>query len=70
LAGSSYWLEIPVEIAKPKGGAAGMAVYRAPQIYRRISSKIYYLILLDRCEDIHEESKAVFNDFLRNVTIE
>ena len=63
-------LETPVEMPKPQGGTGEMKFYRAPQIFGRLSSKIYYLILLDSCEDIHEESTAVFDDFLRNVTIE
>lgn len=63
-------LETPVDVPKPQNGSSGMTVYRAPQVFSRLRAKIYYLVLLDSCEDIHEESLSVFNKFLNNLVIE
>lgn len=57
-------LESPMAI--PKNNNSNVAYYRAPQRYLRVKDKVYYLILLDTCEDIHEQSLAVFKDFLKN----
>ncbi|MFB9844813.1 tetratricopeptide repeat protein [Mucilaginibacter ginsenosidivorans] len=40
--------------------------YNINSQYTRLKGKIYYLILLDSCEYIHDESLAVFKDFLEN----
>ncbi len=57
-------LETPM--ALPKSSGTNVAYYRAPQRYVRLKDKIYYMILLDTCEDIHDQSLAVFKDFLKN----
>jgi hypothetical protein len=57
-------LENPMAI--PKTNGSNVTYYRAPQRYVRVKDKIYYLILLDTCEDIHDQSLAVFKDFLKN----
>lgn len=56
-------LENPMAI--PKSNNTNVAYYRAPQRYLRVKDKIYYLIVLDTCEDIHDQSLAVFKDFLK-----
>ena len=55
-------LEEPQNI--PKNGNGGMTYYRSNRNFGRLSNKLYYLILLDSCEYIHDESLAVFKDFL------
>lgn len=38
--------------------------YTAQPQFTRLKGKLYYLVLLDSCEYIHDESLAVFKDFL------
>lgn len=62
-------LEAPMPL--PKNNNKDFAYYRAAQKYARVKEKLYYMILLDTCEDIHTESLAVFKEFLKNgITIE
>jgi len=61
-------LDRPVEM--PKADAGKVHYYVAPQKNGRLNAKLYYLILLDSCEDIHDESLAVFNNFLTDLVIE
>jgi len=47
-------------------GNGKIANYRVEQHYSRIKGKLYYLVLLDSCGYIHDESLAVFKDFIEN----
>jgi hypothetical protein len=58
-------IEEPQDLPK-SGKGSGMTYYRSNRSFGRLSNKLYYLILLDSCEYIHEESLAVFEDFLEN----
>ncbi|MBK0379093.1 tetratricopeptide repeat protein [Mucilaginibacter segetis] len=57
-------LEIPVEY--PKGESGKINYYKVPQQYTRIKGKIYYLVLLDTCENIFNKSFKVFENFITN----
>lgn len=48
------------------GGNGKIAYYTAEQYYSRVKGKLYYLVLLDSCDYIHDESLAVFKDFVEN----
>jgi hypothetical protein len=61
-------LEAPIEVPKQAGGE--VKYYRSSRLYDRLRGKLYYFILLDTCEYIHDESLAVFKDFLDNLTLE
>jgi len=61
-------LEAPLEL--PKEVKNEVSYYTAPVKYNRVKGKIYYYILLDSCEFIHDESLSVFMDFLNGLTIE
>jgi hypothetical protein len=47
-------------------GNGKIAYYTVEQHYSRIKGKLYYLLLLDSCGYIHDESLAVFKDFIEN----
>jgi hypothetical protein len=62
-------LEAPVEI--PKKGGKEISYYKTNRTYSRLNGSLYYFVLLDSCEFIHDESLSVFKDFLMNgLTIE
>jgi tetratricopeptide (TPR) repeat protein len=61
-------LERPAKM--PKADTGKVNYYVAQQKNSRLNAKLYYLILFDSCEDIHDESLAVFNNFLSNLVIE
>lgn len=62
-------LEAPAEI--PKNGKPNeLNYYRNSNAITHIKSKLYYFILLDSCEYIHDESLAVFQDFLNSLVLE
>jgi len=62
-------LEDPLDLSK-SDDKSEVNYYLAPAVYNRINAKLYYYILLDSSEDIHEESLAVFKGFLDNLTLE
>jgi hypothetical protein len=49
-----------------KGEVGKVNYYNVRQKFTRLKGKLYYLVLLDSCEYIHDESLAVFKDFLEN----
>lgn len=55
-------LESPVSI--PKGNTEELLFYRASDSDDRFEGKIFYAIILDTCEDIHEQSFNTFKKFL------
>lgn len=55
-------IELPIDL--PKQGNKNIVYYTSTQKYSRIKGRIYYLIMLDTCEDIFGESFSVFKDFL------
>lgn len=61
-------LEAPLEM--PKNNAGKVNYYVMQQKYTRLNSKLYYFILMDSCEHIHNQSTAIFNNFLKNLLIE
>ena len=64
-------LEAPVEIPKKGEKGKGVRYYKTNRHFSRLTGSLYYFILLDSCEFIHDESFTVFKDFLKNgVTIE
>lgn len=58
-------IEVPQDLPK-SGKSPGVTYYRSNRSFGRLSNKLYYLILLDSCEYIHDESLAVFKDFLEH----
>lgn len=60
-------LESPVNI--PKGNTDELSFYTASDSQDRFDGKIFYAIMLDSCEDIHEKSFTIFKDFLDKLLI-
>jgi tetratricopeptide (TPR) repeat protein len=60
--------EMPLQI--PKNGDGKVSYYTMEKKYARLNTKLYYFILLDSCEHIHDESLAVFNKFLDELVVE
>lgn len=60
-------LEYPVVM--PEENAGEVAYYNASESKDRFSGKIFYAILLDTSEDIHDKSFAVFKAFFDNQII-
>jgi hypothetical protein len=61
-------LETPLEMPKSKQREVSYFIMNGR--YERLNSKLYYFILMDSCEKIHDESTAVFNNFLSNLIID
>ncbi|HTB31391.1 MAG TPA: hypothetical protein VK808_05150 [Bacteroidia bacterium] len=61
-------LEAPATIPNNNSGQ-GMQVYRAQRSKKRFDGKIFYMIMLDSCEDIYEQSYSVFKTFFDNQLI-
>lgn len=61
-------LESPASIPNNKPGQE-IQVYRAQENKKRFDGKIFYIIMLDSCEDIHEQSYSVFKTFFDNQII-
>jgi tetratricopeptide (TPR) repeat protein len=61
-------IELPIEAPKSNDGKVNY--YEANNNFSRVNAKLFYYILLDSCEDINEESLAVFKEFLDNLIIE
>ena len=49
-----------------KGEQGKVNYYNVNPKFTRLKGKLYYLVLLDTCGYIHDESLAVFKDFLEN----
>lgn len=60
-------LENPATI--PKGNAGKVTYYRASDSQDRFEGKIFYAILLDSCEDIHDQSFSIFKSLFDNQMI-
>jgi hypothetical protein len=60
-------LEVPS--TPPEGPAGQVNYFTATDIKTRFKGKIFYAIMLDSCEDIHELSFAVFNELFSNQII-
>jgi hypothetical protein len=60
-------LEVPVEI--PFGDSKKLSFYRANESLNRFEGRIFYAIMLDSCEDIHDKSFSVFLEFLNKYLI-
>jgi len=60
-------LEDPAAI--PNNNSGQMQVYRAQGSKKRFEGKIFYLIMLDTCEDIYEQSLSVFKTVFDNQII-
>ena len=56
-----FLLETP---ALPPPGNNEIVYYRATESKDRFEGRIFYTIMLDSCEDIHEESLAIFKNFV------
>jgi tetratricopeptide (TPR) repeat protein len=54
----------------PLSGNGQMAYYKSVREFSRITGKVYYMILLDSCELIKEESLTKFKAILNNIVIE
>ncbi|MCS3735836.1 tetratricopeptide repeat protein [Mucilaginibacter dorajii] len=48
------------------GEAGKINYYNIGQTYSRLKGKLYYIVLLDSCGYIHDESLSVFKDFIEN----
>ncbi|HSD06245.1 hypothetical protein [Flavobacterium sp.] len=53
----------------PKGIPGQVNYYRATDSQDRFKGKMFYLIMLDSCEDIHEQSLAVFKTLFNSQII-
>lgn len=60
-------LEIPQDL--PNGDSGKVNYYRATNSKGRFKGKIFYAFLLDTCEDIHEQSLAVFKAFIEEQVV-
>ena len=60
-------LENPVTL--PDGDSNKVTYYTATESKDRFKGKIFYAILLDSCEDIHEQSLSVFRTLFENQII-
>jgi hypothetical protein len=47
----------------PQGAKGKANYYQAPDPKNRFQNKLFYIFILDSCEEIHESSLAVFKDF-------
>ena len=59
--------ETPFEI--PAGKNRELSYYKAANFNNRFKSKIFYTVILDTCEDIHEQSYSVFKNLFDNQII-
>jgi hypothetical protein len=59
-------LELPFDFLNSAEKNGEIHYYTAKDRFSRVNGKIFYLVLLDTCEDINKKSIAVFNDFLTN----
>jgi len=62
-------MKIEEPITMPTNGG-GMAYYTMNAKYKHLPKKIYYLVMLDTCGFINNESLSVFNDFLSTFVVE
>jgi hypothetical protein len=60
-------LENPATL--PDGEAGKLTYYAASGSKDRLKGRIFYAIMLDSCEDIHEQSFTIFKEFLDNQVI-
>jgi len=63
-------LKLDRPTSPPKGDVGKVNYFVAQQKDGRVKAKLYYLVIFDSCEDIHDESIKVFDDFLTNVIFE
>lgn len=61
-------LETPLELQA--GSKNDVTYYLSPARFTRINTRLYYYILLNSCESIHDESLAVFKELIENITLE
>lgn len=61
-------LEAPAIL--PEGNSAEVSYYRAGESKDRFKGRIFYAIMLDSCEDIHEQSFSIFKAFFDQMVIE
>lgn len=61
-------IEMPMQM--PKGSDGKPSYFVMNPRFSRLTTKLYYLIMLDSCEHIHDESLSVFNIFLNNLIVE
>jgi tetratricopeptide (TPR) repeat protein len=59
-------LELEQPQTVPEGKSGEKSFYRPHQSQDRFANRIFYLVLLDTCEDIHDEAFKVFLDFFEN----
>lgn len=57
-------LENPISL--PNGEKDKLTYYTISDSKNRFKGRIFYLIILDTCEDIHEQSLVVFRNFFEN----
>jgi len=50
----------------PLGTPGQVSYYRGTNVKTRFKGKIFYAILLDSCEDIHDQSLAIFKELFDN----
>ncbi len=60
-------LENPVSL--PKGNSTEVTYYRPTESQDRFEGKIFYAIMLDSCEDINEQSLAIFKTLFNSQLI-
>lgn len=60
-------LENPMSL--PDGGKTEVTYYTVSDSKNRFKGRLFYLIMLDTCEDIHEQSFLVFKNFFDNQII-
>ena len=60
-------LERPVGF--PKGNSGQVSFYSYPEYKDRFKGRIFHAIMLDSCEDIHEQSLSIFKNMFENQII-
>lgn len=61
---------IALEKADKLPSGKGLSYYKVAPKYTRLSGKLYYYVMLDTCKEIHDESLAIFRDFINNLVVE
>lgn len=62
-------IEAPAKIFLPKG-KSGVQYYTLNDGYTRYDGEIYYMIMLDTCEDVYDEARKIFLAFLDKLLLD
>jgi hypothetical protein len=62
-------LETPSGFPDPADGDTGTKYYTSPDIKDRINDRMFYIFILDTCEDIHDKCLPLFKNLLNSQVI-